>query len=165
MLEKAVMTNPISVILREKDLPEDEYYILAGKALEICGKYNVPCILHTFADTAVKLDCRSIHLPLPLLRELPPDKKKFFDIIGTSCHSVEDAIEAQSLGVSYITAGHVFATDCKKGLPPRGIQFLEKVCKAVTVPVYAIGGISPERMPQVIEAGASGGCMMSYYFK
>lgn len=48
-----------------------------------------------------------------------------FKTIGTSAHSVEEAIEAQKLGATYISAGHIFATDCKKDLPPRGLEFLK----------------------------------------
>jgi thiamine-phosphate pyrophosphorylase len=86
-------------------------------------------------------------------------------MIGVSCHSVEDSLEAKALGAGYITAGHVFATDCKKGLPPRGLDFLREVCQSVDIPVYAIGGISPENFSQVMEAGASGACVMSGFMK
>ena len=70
-------------------------------------------------------------------------------------------MEAEKLGCTYITAGHVFATDCKKGLPPRGLSFLKEVCYSVTIPVYAIGGIDENNMEAVRQAGAAGGCMMS----
>lgn len=55
----------------------------------------------------------------------------------------------------------IFDTDCKKGLPGRGLQFLEEVCGAVHPPVYAIGGITPENLLQALSAGAAEGCMMS----
>ena len=70
------------------------------------------------------------------------DYQQFFKVIGTSVHSVEDAIKAEQLGATYMTAGHIFATDCKKGLPPRGLDFLKNVCDTVQIPVYAIGGIN-----------------------
>ena len=51
---------------------------------------------------------------------------KFFSIEGTKLpDDVEEAIEAQKLGATYISAGHIFATDCKKDLPPRGLEFLK----------------------------------------
>ena len=60
-------------------------------------------------------------------------------------------------------AGHIFATDCKKDLPPRGLEFLKEVCNSVTIPVYAIGGIklSDVQMDEIIKCGAKGGCIMS----
>ena len=70
-------------------------------------------------------------------------------------------MEAQALGCTYITAGHVFETDCKKGLPGRGLAFIQKVSAAVEIPVYAIGGIAPSNVSQVKAAGASGVCLMS----
>ena len=143
--------HPKAIILREKDLPEDEY---------------VKCILHFYPNVAKKLECDAIHLPLFKLRE---NQKCLsgFKIIGTSVHSVEEAIEAQNLGATYISAGHIFATDCKKGVPPRGLEFLKEVCQAVNIPVYAIGGIklSDEQIKLITDCGAAGGCIMSGMMK
>ena len=52
-----------------------------------------------------------------------------------------------------------------KGLPGRGLEFLENVCKEVDIPVYAIGGITAEKMPQILGTGAAGGCMMSGFMQ
>lgn len=160
-LEKIASAKPDRIILREKDLSADEYSILAQKSMEICKKNGVKCTLHTFTDIAVNLGADSIHVPLHILRELSESIKKHFTEIGASCHSAEDAVEAVILGATYITAGHVFATDCKKGLVPRGLDFLRDVAVAVSVPVYAIGGITAENFAEVIAAGAAGACIMS----
>ena len=160
-LERIAAAGPAGVILREKDLPPEDYRALAERALALCRARGVPCILHSFPETAEALGERAIHLPLPLLRALPPERRGAFRVLGTSCHSVEDAREAEKLGCTYITAGHVFATDCKKGLAPRGLDFLRAVCRAVDLPVWAIGGIAPENFPAVLSAGAAGGCVMS----
>ena len=135
--------KPKAIVLREKDLPEEEYQNLASEVLSICRENHVPCILHNFVPAARNLKADAIHLPLPVLRTLSPEERKAFSILGASCHSVEEAKEAQALGCTYITAGHIFDTDCKKGLPGRGLSFLEKVCRSVSLPVYAIG--SPGR--------------------
>ena len=155
-LERVAAAGPAGVILREKDLPPEDYRALAERALALCRARGVPCILHSFPETAEALGERAIHLPLPLLRALPPERRGAFRVLGTSCHSVEDAREAEKLGCTYITAGHVFATDCKKGLAPRGLDFLRAVCRAVDLPVWAIGGITPENFPSVRAAGARG---------
>ena len=160
-IDKLAKAQPEGIILREKDLPASDYKSLAKAVLEICGRHNVTCILHSFADIAIELGGAALHLPLPMLRELPKSKRSSFTVLGASCHSTEEAIEAQFLGCTYITAGHVFDTDCKKGLPGRGLDFLQQVCESVTVPVYAIGGISAENAAQVISAGAKGVCVMS----
>ena len=83
--------------------------------------------------------------------------------MGTSVHSVEDAIAAEKLGARYLTAGHIYVTDCKKGLPPRGLDFLHAVCEAVQIPVYGIGGIKidEEQLRELKMSGAAGGCVMS----
>lgn len=160
-IEEIARNHPAGIILREKDLSEDEYKKLAEQVLGICEKYQVACVLHSFADVAVELGAEAFHLPLPVLRELAVEKKKQFRMLGASCHSVEEAQEAVVLGCTYIIAGHIFTTDCKKGLPGRGLDFLQSVCDSVSVPVYAIGGINDRNIAAVREAGAKGACVMS----
>lgn len=160
-LENIAKAQPAAVILREKDLSEAEYLSLASQTLTLCRKYGVTCILHSFTEIAVKLGADAIHMPLPLLRGMSDAQKQHFSIIGASCHSTTDALEAQRLGCTYLTAGHIFATDCKQGVPAKGLEFLKDICNAVTIPVYAIGGISSSNIASVRKAGASGACIMS----
>ena len=160
-IEKIAKAKPLGIILREKDLTESEYKILAQDVMHICKQYDVPCILHSFVNAAASLKAEAIHLPLPLLFNMSEEDKARFSVIGASCHSVEDAIDAQKRGCAYITAGHIFATDCKAGLPGRGLDFLKAVCKSVSIPVYAIGGIHAKNIAEVRQCGAKGGCVMS----
>jgi len=160
-VEEIAANKPKGIILREKDLTEEEYKKLAEGVLLLCKKYDTLCILHSFIDAAIELGAESIHLPLHILRKMDEEKKKMFKQIGASCHSVKDAEEAQRLGCTYITAGHVFETDCKKGLEPRGLDFLKNVCESISIPVYAIGGIGSENIKSVRDAGAKGVCIMS----
>ncbi|MGO5074546.1 thiamine phosphate synthase [Clostridium sporogenes] len=158
--EKNTVIKSVSIVLREKDLSENNYKQLADKVLKVCKKNNTECILHTYYKVAKELNCKKIHLPLHVLKS-NPNIYKDFDEVGVSIHSVSEAIEAMNLGATYITAGHIFATDCKKGLPPRGLRFLSSVCSSVHIPVYAIGGISPANAEEAINAGAEGICIMS----
>ena len=160
-IERIAACHPAGIILREKDLPPAEYRRLAAEAMRICRQYDVTCILHSFSDVAIDLNADAIHLPLHLLRKLPQEQKALFNVLGASCHSVEEALEAQASGCTYITAGHVFETDCKKGLPGRGVDFLRNVCAAVDIPVYGIGGIDADNIALVRDAGARGACLMS----
>lgn len=123
-MEKVCQFHPKAIILREKDLPENEYMTLAKEVSMICKQNKVKLIIHFYSEVAEKLNCESIHLPLFKLKE-NYEKLSKFKTIGTSVHSVEEAIEAQKLGATYISAGHIFATDCKKDLPPRGLEFLK----------------------------------------
>ena len=86
---------------------------------------------------------------------------QLFDQIGASVHSVEEATEAVTLGATYLIAGHIFSTDSKKGVPPRGLSFLKQVCDAVPIPVFAIGGITRNDVNAIKAAGAKGVCIMS----
>ncbi|NSB90740.1 thiamine-phosphate pyrophosphorylase [Clostridium saccharobutylicum] len=154
------MIKSVSIVLREKDLSENDYKKLAAEVLKVCRKNNTECILHTYYKAAKELNCRKIHLPLHVLKSNLTIYKEF-DEVGVSIHSVNEAIEAMNLGATYITAGHIFATDCKKGVTPRGLDFLSSVCSSVNIPVYAIGGISPANAQKTIDVGAEGVCIMS----
>ena len=160
-MEKIAEARPAGIILREKDLPEAEYMELAGNVMKLCARAGVPCILHSFPAAARRLHAKAIHLPLDRFLTMDEADKAAFRVIGVSCHSQEDAVTAEKRGATYITAGHIFDTDCKKGMPGRGLSFLKEICKAVAIPVYAIGGISPENIDAVRAAGAAGACVMS----
>lgn len=160
-IERIAACYPRGLILREKDMSPEEYRLLAERVMEICARHSVTCVLHSFVDAALQLRAEAIHLPLHILREMTAEEKAQFRMIGASCHSVEDALEALTLGCTYITAGHVFETDCKKGLPGRGLAFLKDVCGSVSIPVYGIGGIDAGNIEEVRAAGASGACLMS----
>ena len=160
-IERIAVCHPAGIILREKDMNPEDYKELASTVMKICEHHGVKCILHRFTDVAVSLHAQVLHLPLHLLKEMTQEQKSRFTDLGASCHSVEDALEAQALGCTYITAGHVFETDCKKGLPGRGLEFLRNVCAAVDIPVYGIGGIDADNIALVRDAGASGACLMS----
>ena len=89
-IERVCNCHPKAIILREKDLPEEEYLLLAEKILNICREYDVPCMLHTYINTARKLEHPFIHLPLFLLKKYQGKLENFREI-GCSIHSVEDA--------------------------------------------------------------------------
>ena len=208
--------RPASIILREKDLSEEEYREVAKRLKTICDRAGVVFCAHNYALVAEELGTPA-HFPLHVLEKLVRDKKisktnprnfgmlneisngmpdgrsngmpdeisngmpdgrsnnildrrsEIYNLMryGASCHSVEDALCAYKLGCDYVTAGHVYITDCKKGLAPRGIDFLKKICDSVPIPVYGIGGIDLEsdKIDEVKQAGAKGACIMSGYMK
>lgn len=160
-IQRIVAARPWALILREKDLPGPEYEKLAARVMSVCAGTSVLCILHTYVREAIRLKAEAIHLSMDGLQALTREQAEQFRVIGASTHSVEEARLAQRLGATYITASHIYATDCKKGLPPRGLDFLREVCQAVELPVYALGGICRDNAGDCILAGAAGVCIMS----
>lgn len=162
---KEVASAGISaIIVREKDLKEQEYGVLAQKAMAVCRDFGTPCILHTFADAARTAGAERIHLSLQAFATRP-QIRNWFSQVGVSVHSIKQAREAAELGADYLVAGHVFETACKPGLAPRGLPFLKEVCSEASVPVFAIGGIGSGNIGLVREAGASGACLMSAFME
>lgn len=164
-IEKIASAGVYAIILREKDLSEEKYEKLAVNVMKICENSDVKLILHNFTQTAIKLNAEYLHLPLEKFSKLSEKDKKRFKLLGASCHSVKDVVEAEKLGATYVTAGHIFDTDCKKDLPGRGLDFLRQVSNSAAIPVYAIGGISPENVAQTLSAGAKGTCVMSEFMR
>ncbi len=165
-LKKIATHSPKAILLREKDLTEGDYEILVKEVLEELGTSSVPMILHTYIDVALLLKQTKIHLPLPLLKELSQSlegqmKLSCFTEIGTSIHSLEDMLLAKELGATYVLAGNVYETDCKKGLPGRGLEFIKAVSSANELPVYALGGINETNASECMSLGAAGFAMMS----
>lgn len=167
-----------SIVLREKDLSESSYKSLYKNILKISSKYNIDLFAHSYYKDALYMEGGKIHLPLYIFEEIcekidseEKDNKsldKFFKCykeIGVSVHSIDEAKRAESLGASYLTFGHIFETDCKKGLEPRGLKLLRELCSSVEIPIYAIGGITPQNAYLAVENGAKGVCIMSGIMK
>lgn len=177
-------SKPDMIILREKDLKEHSYAELASSINKICCQHNVEFVVNKYYDVAQKLGV-GMQLSYETFMGLPNNmidkfkitanidniKKDSIDLIpertrvGVSVHSLLEAISAVKQGADYLIAGHIFVTDCKKGLSPRGPEFLGEICASVNIPVYAIGGINDDNISIVKALGAKGACQMSYYMK
>lgn len=159
-VQNILSAEPFLVILREKDLSDSEYEKLARNIISDKDKYRQILSLNR-PEIAAKLGVENVHLTIHDLREngRPEGIKR----VGVSVHSADEAKEAQALAADYLIAGHIYATDCKKGVPPRGIDFLREVASSVHIPVFAIGGICEENFRKPLENGAKGVCLMSEF--
>ncbi|WIG48135.1 thiazole tautomerase TenI [Bacillus halotolerans] len=84
--------------------------------------------------------------------------------IGRSVHSLEEALQAEKEDADYVLFGHVFETDCKQGLEGRGVSLLSEIKQRISIPVIAIGGMTPARLREVKQAGSGGIAVMSGIF-
>lgn len=166
-LAKLTELRPQAVILRAKALDKAAYRTLALQAQQSCEAAGIALILHSDWQLARELGISMLHLPLALLRQMPACKRTHFTWLSTSVHSVGEAQEAQALGVTMLIAGHIYTTQCKADLAPRGLSFLQAVCSSVSLPVYAIGGIGFDaaQHAELKANGARGACVMSAYMR
>ena len=172
--EKKIILKKFEIValtLREKDLNKNEYLKLIEKVYPICQKYKINLILHQNYDLNLdeKYMIKGLHLSYEIFKSLNKNIRegliKKYKRIGVSIHSLEEAKDVESLGASYVVAGHIFETDCKKGLEPRGLKFVEELSSILTIPIFAIGGIDEKNSLSVIDSGAFGVCMMSNLMK
>ncbi len=166
-LTKLTELRPQAVILRAKSLDKAAYRTLALQAQQSCEAAGIALILHSDWQLARELGISMLHLPLALLRQISEYERAYFTWLSTSVHSVGEAQEAQELGATVLIAGHIYTTHCKAGLAPRGLGFLQAVCSAVSLPVYAIGGIGFDatQHAELQANGARGACVMSAYMR
>ena len=161
----------VALTLREKDLDKNEYLNLVKKIYPICKKYGIDLILHQNYDLNLdeKYNIEGIHLSYEIFKSLNKNIRekliKKYKRIGVSIHSLEEAKDVENLGATYVVAGHIFETDCKKGLEPRGLNFIKELSSILTIPIFAIGGINKENSNLVLNSGAFGVCMMSSLMK
>lgn len=186
-IDTALEDNVRYIIIREKDLSIQEYIKFVNdiqlhihnifpdtQTKIIMNLGNVENIVELF-EIINNTGCRNVHMPIYTLDKLEAsasdnqnnifnDIRKELDIFGISIHSVNDIEKTCRFKPDYYIAGHIFNTECKKGKVPRGLDFIENICKSTDIPVYGVGGINKDNMKEVINAGASGVCMMSEYF-
>ncbi|MEW9669290.1 thiazole tautomerase TenI [Ammoniphilus sp. 3BR4] len=117
--------------------------------------------LNDRADVAWSAGAKGVQLAY---HSLPPAavKKAFPQLrVGRSVHSLSEAREMEQQGADYVIFGHVFPSGSKPGLEARGVEALAEVAGQIRIPVIAIGGIHPENVKDVINAGAAGIAVMS----
>lgn len=161
-VREILSAEPFEVILREKDLSDDKYCQLAKEIVADNNGYKKVLALNR-PEIALELGIENVHLTMQQLME--HGRPSFIKRAGVSVHSAEEAETAQKLGADYLIAGHIYATDCKKGVPPRGIEFFRGVCESVDIPVFAIGGIAENNFNEPLENGGTGVCLMSEFMK
>lgn len=129
-----------------------------GARAAIAGRARLA--INGSVDVALAVGAEAVHLPadgpsVAEVRHRAPDL-----IVGRSVHSVAEGRVAWLDGASYLLYGHVFATNSKPGLAPRGLNELAVLVCAVRIPVLAIGGISSANARQVLETGCAGVAVM-----
>ena len=157
-IEQIALAKPSLIILREKHLSEKNFEEVCLKCKEI-----VPIDMlsaNTFIDVAKNNGIRNIHLSFKDFIK-NESKLNYFQKVGVSIHSKDEAVIAEEKGADYLIAGHIFDTDCKKGVEGRGVEFLKVICDVVSIPVYAIGGITLDKVNDIKGTRAFGVCVMS----
>ena len=124
-IELLAQSGAKAIILREKQLEASAYRALAERALAICARAGVACILHSFIEVARELGVSALHCQSSQIPHLPRLRREFATL-GVSVHSVEEYKAAREW-VDYVIVGHIFASACKVGAEARGLKLLESI--------------------------------------
>lgn len=163
--ELALQGGATILQLREKNLGDEAFLEEAKEIQQLCRKYGVPFIVNDNVEVALKVGADGIHVGQKdmeagnVRRLLGPDK-----ILGVSAQTVEQAILAEKNGADYLGVGAVFPTGSKDDADDVSHETLAAICKAVKIPVVAIGGISKNNLLELKGTGICGVSVISAIF-
>lgn len=155
VVEEALSGGVKAVQLREKSLPSRDYLELARAMRTLTTRYGARLLINDRVDIAQAVGADGVHLPeaglpLSLVRELLGPAK----LIGVSCHSRYTALDAERGGADFITCGPVFFTSSKAEYgDPLGTASLTEVADSLAIPVFALGGVTRDRVPELLASG------------
>ncbi len=164
-VEAALRGGVTCVQLREKELDEEAFLKEAMEIKDLCHKYKVPLFINDNVNVAIKCGADGIHvgqedMAAGVVRSLVGENM----IIGVSVHTVEEAIEAVKNGADCLGVGAVFSTSTKGDAKVLPMQTLSDICRAVNVPVVAIGGLNRDNIMKLSGAGVDGVALVSAVF-
>ena len=164
-VESALRGGATMVQLREKQLDAEGILREARELAHLCKQYGVPFILNDNVDLALACGADGVHVGQDDLaaaearRKLGPDK-----IVGVSAHNVAEALAAVRDGADYLGSGAVFGSTTKTNVHALPHETLREICRAVDIPVVAIGGITKDNLPQLAGTGIDGVALVSAIF-
>ena len=134
---------------------------LTATALDLWDVTQAPVLLIVNGASVytVRKSADGMQLSMAACREVPASQGQW--LTGVSVHSAAEAREAEQWGADYLVAGTVYASQSHPDIAPQGLGYLQDVCASVTVPVLAIGGITPARVAECVAAGAAGVAVLS----
>ncbi len=156
VLEEILERGVRMIQLREKELTGKELYDLALEVRKLTEKYDSLLLINERFDVAKAVGADGVHLPE---NSFPPSviKKIFPDmIVGFSAHSLESALHAEKGGADFITLSPIFKTSSHPDAEPLGISELRRISKSLSIPVYALGGVTWDRVELCYKSGAYG---------
>ena len=162
---QAIEGGATLIQLREKEIPEKEFLDEVFRIKEICTSKKIPFIINDNVKIAKETDACGVHIgqsdmELKEARKILGAEK----IIGVSCQTVEQALQAEKNGADYLGVGAIFSTSTKADADNVSISTLNEICRAVKIPVVAIGGISLQNMSQLKGSGIAGVSVISAIF-
>lgn len=165
-IEEALKGGVTLLQLREKDKTTREYLALAQAVHNLTKKYNVPLIIDDRIDVAIAVDAEGVHLgqsdmPIDLARKIFGEDK----IIGATAKTVEQALVAYKGGADYLGVGAIYPTTTKVKTVLTSTKTLDEICKAVPIPVNAIGGLNKENIGILKGINIAGICVVSAIMK
>ena len=155
-VEKTLQSGVAILQYRDKILSPKDRLQQATALKTLCNKYHVPLIINDDISLAKQVQADGVHLGhddaslLQARKELGSQA-----IIGISCYnSLESAIQAERSGASYVAFGAFFSSTTKPEAKQADIQLLRQARQTISIPITAIGGITPENGKQLVDAGA-----------
>ncbi len=164
-IEQALKGGVTCVQLREKELSLTEFAKEAAEIQALCRRYNTPFLINDNVELAVACNADGVHVGQSDMAAGAVRKKIGREkILGVSVQTLQQAIAAQQQGADYLGVGAVFTTATKLDADFVSLTTLQEICRTVTIPVVAIGGINRSNLLQLSETGIEGVALVSAIF-
>ncbi|MBC7765559.1 MAG: thiamine phosphate synthase [Hyphomonadaceae bacterium] len=160
-VEQAIQGGVTCVQLREKNMADADFLNLAKEIKLITDRYKIPFIINDNVDVAIAVNADGVHVGQSDMRASNVRARIGDKIVGVSAQTVEQAVYAEQCGASYIGVGAVFSTTTKLDANTLSLETLSHICKAVSIPVVAIGGINAQNIAQLKGSGIDGVAVVS----
>ena len=165
-IEAALCGGVTLLQLREKNKTTREYVSLAEKVHDLTKKYAVPLIIDDRVDVALAVDAEGVHLGAEDMTIAQARKILGADrIIGATAKTVPWAQDVYAQGADYLGVGAIYPTTTKVKTVLTSTDTLREICKAVPIPVNAIGGLNKDNIDVLSGIPISGICAVSAIMK
>ena len=161
VVAEAVAGGVTMVQLRDRETPAGELAALARR-LKTVTRGKALLIINDRVDVALAVDADGVQLPEDgLPTRVARGLIGKYAVLGRSVHDAESALQASRDGTEFVLAGTIYKSPSKPGVKPVGPGLITDITKDSALPVLAIGGITPEKVAEVIKAGAAGVAVIS----
>jgi thiamine-phosphate pyrophosphorylase len=156
-VERALRNGIDWIQIREKDLPGREMHHLVERVMKLPNPHGARILVNSRADIAMSCGAGGVHLPAEsvapgVLRRILPGEF----LIGVSTHSIGEVRCAAAEGADFVVFSPIFETVSKPAAAPQGLDRLREAASTVSIPVLALGGVTPENSAACVNAGAAG---------
>lgn len=161
LLERALQSGVRLVQLREPELDPEALRVCADTLLPVCRRFGAKLLVNADPELAATMGADGVHLSSRRLRALASRPLDADMWVAASCHDLDELRHAEAIDADFAVLSPVKPTSSHPGAPVLGWDRFRDLCRSVSLPVYALGGMAPDDLATAHRAGAQGVALRS----